>query len=130
MANIKNIEMAAALSQNPHIQIRKSLFGLSVKAIYIPTGSPLTTKVLEFAAAEGERLAQLLEGPLPALVEEVKAGKVKPAAIGHMRLELVTARDGSFAATQLFRFVDFGYKAVSPIKYYEGEQAAQMADLF
>ena len=37
MSSIKHLEMAAALSAYPHIEIKKSLF--STKAIYTPTHS-------------------------------------------------------------------------------------------
>ena len=54
MSSIKHLEMAAALSAYPHIEIKKSLF--STKAIYTPTHSQVKAYILEYSPSEGERL--------------------------------------------------------------------------
>lgn len=42
MASFKNLEMAAAVSNHPHISVRSAFFGLSMKAEYKPTQSAIS----------------------------------------------------------------------------------------
>lgn len=128
MANIKNLEMAAALSQNPHIEIKKSLF--STKAIYTPTGSKLEVNTLEYAPADGERMEHLLALPAEKIEVEVKTkGKPKATPVGQYRLETAISSDHQFAAVQLFRFVDFGYTPASQLICCEGKDVAVVESL-
>ena len=128
MANFKNLEMAAALSQNPHIEIKKSLFG--TKALYAPSQSKLEVNTLEYAPNEGERMERLLAQPLDKIAAELQT-KGKPAAtpVGQYRLEAAVSQDRQFAAVQLFRFVDFGYKPASQLICCEGPEAGTLTKL-
>ena len=131
MSSIKDLEMAAAVSANQHIEIKKSLFGLSQKAIYVPTQSPVKANVYEYAPAEGERLERLLNLPLDKMGQELQAkGAPKAAAIGHFRLEVCLSDDRQFCALQLFRFVDFKYSAAFEPRFYEGKDVETIAKLF
>ena len=60
MSNIKNLEMADALSSKSYIRISNSFFGLFQKVIYVPTGSPIKVFTLEYSPEEGGRLEKLL----------------------------------------------------------------------
>ena len=73
MSSIKDLEMAAAVSAYQHIEIKKSLFGLSQKAVYVPTQSPVKANVYEYAPADGERMERLLCLPLDKMALELKA---------------------------------------------------------
>ena len=130
MPSFKNLEMAAAVSSYQHITIKKSLFGLSQKAVYEPTQSPLTVIVNEYAPAEGERVERLLNMPLDKMVADVQAkGKPTTTAIGHFRLEVCLSTDRQFCALQLFRFVDFGYSSATEPCFYEGKDAEAVSQL-
>ena len=131
MASIKDLEMAAALSANNRISIKKSLFGLRLSAQYEPTQSPLKVIVQAYAPADGEKLLRLLDLPAEKLQSELrKNGAPKPAPIGHFQLEACLSEDHQFCALQLFRFVDFKYSPVSEFRCYEGAEAEIMAKLF
>ena len=126
MASFKNLEMAAALSFNEHIEIKKSLF--SQKAIYAPTSSPLYIHVAEYTPTEGEHLERLLRLPLSQLADELKAkGTPRSAAVGQYRLEAAVSSDGRFTALQLFRFNNFNYSAASDLLTAEGNDAQLLA---
>lgn len=128
MSSIKNMEMAAALSQNEHIVIKKSLFGQ--KATYEPTGSPIDGTVLEYAPADGEALERLLRTPLDKLEAELKSkGKPKSTAVGQYRLEVCRSKDGQFIAVQLFRFSNFNYAAASELLTATGSDVAVLEAL-
>lgn len=128
MPSIKSLEMAATLSANDHIEIKKSLF--SQKAVYTPTSSPLNITIAEYSPADGERMAQLLRQPLSRLAEELKAkGCPSTTPVGQYRLEAAVSKDGQFAAVQLFRFNNFSYAAVSELLTAEGSDAAIVSSL-
>lgn len=130
MSSIKDLEMAAAVSSYENISINSGLFGLSKKAIYTPTNSPVKVIINDYAPLEGEHLEHLLALPLDKLADELRTkGKPSPAAIGHYRLELCISEDHQFCALQLFRFVDFKNSPVFEPRFYEGSDAEIFANL-
>ena len=130
MPSIKDLEMAAAVSAYQHIEIKKSWFGLSQKAVYVPTQSPVKVIVNEYAPADGERLERLLDMPLDKLESELKGKSVpKPVPIGHFRLEACLSDDRQFCALQLLRFVDFKYSPAFEPRFYSGKDAETVAQL-
>lgn len=123
MASFKNLEMAAALSNDNRIEVKKSLFGQ--KALYQPTQSALEVTILEFAPDAGTRLEHLLSLPQDKLQAELQAkGTPKSTPVGQYRLEVVRSKDGAFAAVQLFRFNNFSYTSASELKVLEGADVA------
>ena len=128
MSSIKHLEMAAALSAYPHIEIKKSLF--STKAIYTPTQSPAKAIILEYSPSEGERVARLLDMPLDKMAADIQQkGKPATGANGNFRLELCLSDDRQFCAVQLLRFGDFQYKPVFDPRFYEGKDVEPFTKL-
>ena len=126
MSSIKHLEMAAALSAYPHIEIKKSLF--STKTIYTPTQSQVKACILEYSPFEGERLERLLDMPLDKMAADIQQkGKPVAGANVNFRLELCLSDDRQFCALQLFRFADFQYKPVFEPRFYEGKDAEAVA---
>ena len=126
MSSIKNLEMAAALSANQYIEIKKSLF--STKAVYTPTQSRVKAIILEYTPSEGERVARLLEMPLDKMAADIQQkGRPLAGANGNYRLEFCLSDDRQFCALQLFRFVDFQYKPLFEPRFYEGKDVEAMA---
>lgn len=129
MPNIKDLEMAAAISAYNNITIKKSLF--SKKAVYTPTQSPVKVMVLDYTPTEGERLERLLNMPLDKMEADIQQkGAPKTAPIGHYRLEVCLSEDRQFCALQLFRFVDFKNSPVFEPRFYEGKDVEAVAKLF
>ena len=60
MANIKNLTMGSQLLSDPRITTVSTLFGLSSKAVYVPTGSKISSSVYEYSAQEEDKLKHLL----------------------------------------------------------------------
>ena len=126
MSSIKNLEMAAALSANQYIEIKKSLF--STKAVYTPTQSRVKAIILEYSPSEGERIARLLDMPLDKMAADIQQkGRPLAGANGNYRLEFCLSDDRQFCALQLFRFVDFQYKPLFEPRFYEGKDVEAMA---
>ncbi len=131
MANIKNLEMAAAVSAYQHVAVKKSFFGLSQTFVYQPTQSRIGANVYEYTVAAGEKLARLLNGPAEELEKAINAGlKMQPVQISNYRLELCQSCDGRFAALQLFRFADFAYTPATGVHFYEGKDAELVRRMF
>jgi len=131
MPNIKNLEMAEAVSSKSYIRISYSFFGLCQKIVYVPTGSPVKVIKQEYSREEGERLEKLFSLPINKLEAEL-ASKGKPAttAVGNYQLQACVSDDRQFCAVQLFRFADLMYHPQAEPQFFEGEAAAAMARTF
>ena len=131
MPNIKNLEMAEAVSSKSYIRISNSFFGLCQKIVYVPTGSPVKVIKQEYSREEGERLEKLLSLPIKKLEAEL-ASKGKPAttAVGNYQLQACVSDDRQFCAVQLFRFADLMYHPQAEPQFFEGEAAAAIARTF
>ena len=45
---------------------------------------------------------------------------------GNLRMDCMMAKDRSFIAVQLYRFVPYIYEPITPIYHFTGEQASQL----
>jgi hypothetical protein len=128
MASFKNLEMASALSNSQYINIRKTMFGLSQKAVYEPTQSTLKPEIVEFTPDQGARLEQILSLPKDKLIQEIQTkGFPKSTPVGQYRLECCVSADQKFVALQLFRFSEFSYKPVSELLTFVDEEGAYVS---
>ncbi len=122
MANIRSLQMADAVCADARVRLEKRFLGLSVRAVYAPTGSPLRCKTLELTAEDGKRMHSILtlsrEQMLAALAD-MKLGSVFNAA----------SEDGRFAALQLFHYLQLGYEPVTDVLFLEGDEARCAAGL-
>lgn len=129
MANITKLEMAAALSADNRIEIKKGFF--SSKGIHVPSGQKLEVVVNEYdvnGAAAVETILKASDDKLSAEIARVGVPHVAP--IGNLRLEAVFTPDHQFAAVQAFRFADLRYKPTTEARFFEGESAQAIAQLF
>ncbi|MBO4825714.1 MAG: hypothetical protein J5506_00560 [Prevotella sp.] len=130
MPSFNNLEMAAALSNDNRISIKKGFLGIGTKAVYQPTQSALRVIIKEYNADNGLRIEKLLNTSAEKLAAEVERCRdIQDAQIGNMHLEVCASRDGQFVAAQLFRFVDFKYQAVTSLRTFEGNDAGIMSVL-
>ena len=130
MANIKNLEMAAALSKHHHIDIEKSFLGLRTSVVYQPTQSRVDIYIQDYNTEMGAKLERILKAPADKLESAIeKEGTIEKAAISNIRLELCLSRDRQFAAAQLFSFYDLQYHPVTEPRFIEGREAEQLAKL-
>lgn len=131
MANIKNLEMAEAVSSKSYIRIQNKFFGLSQQVIYVPTGSRIKAVMQEYSAEEGGRMEKLLALPPDKLQAEL-ASKGKPAttAVGNFQLQACVSADRQFCAIQLFRFSDLMYHPLGEPRFFEGKEATAISSTF
>lgn len=130
MANIKNLTMGSQLLSDPRITTVSTLFGLSSKAVYVSTGSTISSSVYEYSAQEEDKLKQLLPLTGAALADAARNVKtLKSHDIGNLRLEVCLSADHQFAAMQLFRYSNFVATPVTSLSVYEQADAATVAGL-
>lgn len=128
MANITKLEMAPALSADSRITIKKSLF--STKGIHTATGQKLEVTVNEYNTDGGATVETLLRAADDKLAAEIaRLGVPQPAAIGNLRLELVTTPDHQFAAVQAFRYANLRYQPTTELRILEGAAAEAISQL-
>lgn len=129
MASITKLEMAEALSADQRISIKKSLF--STKGVHVPSGQKLDVIVNEYAADGAASIETILKASDEKLEAEIsRVGVPAKAAIGNLRLEIVTTPDHQFAAVQAFRYSNLRYQPSSNLRIVEGKAAEAIAQLF
>jgi len=129
MANLRKLDMGQEVLNHSNITTQKSLLG--EKVIYTPTGSKVKAYQREYSSSDGQLAQRILnapEGNIEPLV--AKARGVIKAAIGSTRIDMCISTDRQFAAFQMFKFLNLSYQRDSVVKFFEGDSAKLLADLF
>lgn len=121
--------MADAVCADARVRLEKRFLGLSVRAVYAPTGSPLRCKVIELTAEVGGRLHTILAQPREQMLAALADMKLGSVFNGNYILELAASEDGRFAALQLFHYLQLGYEPVTDVLFLEGDEARCAAGL-
>lgn len=128
MAKISKLEMAPALLSREDIDVKSSFFGLTEKAVYTPTGSPLRVVTRDYQPETLARLERILDAG--ERMAEVAAGEnVLAVPVGNVRIEACISADRAFAAVQLLRFSNYLYRPVGEPRFYTGAEASMVATL-
>ena len=131
MTKIKNLEMAATISNNKDITINTSFFGLCEKVTYVPTGSRVKAQTFEYSPINGERLGILLDSNTDEINRQLNRGvTVRTTSVGNMRAEICKSDDRQFLAVNLLRFSNFRYDPVGEVKFFRGHDAEVACRLF
>ena len=131
MTKIKNLEMAATISNNNDITINTSFFGLCEKVTYVPTGSRVKAQTFEYSPINGERLGILLDSDTDEINRQLNRGvTVRATSVGNMRAEICKSDDRQFLAVNLLRFSNFRYDPVGEVKFFRGHDAEVACRLF
>lgn len=129
MANINNLGMGEALSNDVRINVKKSLFGS--KVIYTPTQSKVKAFKTSCSPQVGAQLKLLFTGNADNLAETVsKLGKFEETEFGNFQLQGCVSDDHEFVALQLYQYATLNYAPVSQVKIFEGTEAHTVASLF
>lgn len=131
MTKIKNLEMAATISNNNDITINTSFFGLCEKVTYVPTGSRVKAQTFEYSPINGERLGILLDSDTDEINRQLNRGvTVRATSVGNVRAEICQSDDRQFLAVNLLRFSNFRYDPVGEVKVFHGHDAEVVSRLF
>lgn len=127
MTKYTKLNLSADLATDPRIQVTSSFFGLSQKATYLPTHSPLKAVRLEFSSEAGQALAQALKADPTKRAAKLSALHwVSPSDFGNYQLEGCYTQDGTFAALRLYQFESLSYRAISELCLFEGPEVAEV----
>ena len=131
MSRFFSVEIASAVSEHPHVSIKKSFFGLFANAYYNITNSQIDSYENSYSRETGERIK-----PLFSVGDKYVIGCTKDIGLlhqqpnGNYRLDICISRDRQFIALQLFHFENLMYRPVTDVRYFEGEQAKKKKKLF
>ena len=129
MANFKNLNMANELMSNPNLRVVSSMFGLSKKLVYAPTGATVAEHRYNYNPEAVSHLQNVIESDSKGLAAAVKACRVQRLEIGNIELDACVTADKRFVALQLLRFMDYTYQPVTRVAFYEGDQAQLVASI-
>lgn len=131
MSRFFSVEIASAVSEHPHVSIKKSFFGLFANAYYNITNSQIDSYENSYSRETGERIKPLFSVGDKYVIGCTKdIGSLHQQPNGNYRLDICISRDRQFIALQLFHFENLMYRPVTDVRYFEGEQAEAIEKLF
>ena len=131
MSRFFSVEIAPAVSEHPHVSIKKSFFGLFANAYYNVTNSQIDSYENSYSRETGERIKPLFSVGDKYVIGCTKdIGSLHQQPNGNYRLDICISRDRHFIALQLFHFENLMYRPVTDVRYFEGEQAEAIEKLF
>ena len=130
MSRFYYVGMAEAVSRHTDLEIKKSFFGLFKSVYYIPTHSKVQSYEFYYDRLTKEDLEPILKVDDEKLAESTKHVKLSSVPNGNLKVELCLSQDRQFAAVRLYQFQNFLYRPLSEIRYFEGEVALLVGNLF
>ena len=131
MSRFFSVEIASTVSEHPHVSIKKSFFGLFANAYYNVTNSQIDSYENSYSRETGERIKPLFSVGDKYVIGCAKdIGSLHQQPNGNYRLDICISRDRQFIALQLFHFENLMYRPVTDVRYFEGEQAEAIDNLF
>ncbi len=122
--------MAKSLLKDNRIALRTSFFGLSSKAVFLPSESVIRAYVKEYSSENSQLLKQLLAYPKDKLEEfQKRHTTIESTSVGPARLEMGVSDDRQFVAVQLFGYFDFSYSPLTDVLIYEGADAGILCSI-
>lgn len=129
MPKFKNLEISKDLSNDNRISVKNTLFGFFSTAIYVPTGSKIIAKRIEYSQEDGGKLERALNGDAESHLHLFSnIGKLKEAHLGNFLLEICYSADHEFVAMRLFRFSQMIYQPATEVCIFEGGDATKVID--
>lgn len=132
MSKFFKLNMANEVARNPHVVIRHHLFGMLTSVLYSPTQSPIESYSNYYDKEQGEFFLQLInssDGHLSEAIGNAHDIEVQPQG-GCYRLDLCLSSDHRFIALQLNEVQGQSQRPLTPIRYFEGDQAELIENLF
>lgn len=99
------------------------LYIKSKQIIYTPADKIVKESVVYFGLGDFERLHEHLKTMNFSTLQDIKA---EPS--GNIRLDIFVSTDKRFVAAQLFQFIPYRYKAITPIYHFRDETALQFLE--
>lgn len=130
MANINSMAMSSDLVKDQRVNMQKTLFGLSTKWIYTPTGSKLKPFKFEYSPEGGKAVLQAINASDDKRADLLAQLHVDHVSMGNYMLEAVCSYDCQFVALRLYQYQNLRFQPASPLCVLEGDDAAKLAARF
>ncbi len=130
MTSINKLELTKALAKSELFTVKKGFLGMGTKMTYVPTGSNVKAEVLEYSLTDAEQLERIMRMDKAQMVKSLQSANLQAAHMGNARLEVLKSEDGVCVVMQLFRFVDFSFRAASEVIILEGEDAEAVSKIY
>lgn len=99
-------------------------FWKAKQLVYAPTGSRIKEQTMFYQSVALDPLIHLVEsGDFFANI----CPELKSTSSGNVRLDILVSSDLNFVALQLFQFVPYTYTPITPVIYFSGEKAKEIA---
>jgi len=129
MANFKSLHMAQQLISHKNVNITSTMLGLSKKLVYSVTGATIKVNKYNYGLDAVTHLQRIIESDGAQLASAVKACRASKQEIGNIELDACISTDKQFVALQLLQFIDYSYRPISDVAFYEGEQAELVSSI-
>ena len=131
MSKFFALEMAKEVIKHPRIKETKGFLGYFKKAVYAPTASRVDSYSNYYKEQDAQLIKNLLDGSESEIEQHVAAlSGVDSTQDASFRLDLCISSDSQFIAMQLNHVVNGIITHITPIRYYEGQLAQKVENIF
>jgi len=131
MSKFHAIEMADEVAKHPHITYSKGLFGKFGQVVYSPTSSKMESYSNYYNEAVARQFQTLINSNDENLSQSLKPLlNTKCEDSTNFRLDLCISHDSRFIAMQLNHVADGTITHITPVRYFEGDEAQMVDDIF
>ena len=131
MSRFYTLKMAREVAEHPMIADQEHLFGLIHNVVYKPTSSKIESYSNYYAEEDARLFKNLIEGKDDNLKNELDPlAKVMCSDSSLFRLDLCVSHDCQFIAMQLNHVNGEEITHITPIRYFEGNDALAVNEIF
>jgi len=132
MAQFFALEMAKEVANHPHINSTKGIFGKFRHVVYTPTSSTMESYSNYYNEAIARQIQTLINSKAEVELQQSLTPllNTKCEDSADFRLDLCVSHDSKFIAMQLNHVADGVITHITPIRYFEGEEAQMVEDIF
>ncbi len=131
MAKFYALEMAKEVAHHPLIKKTKGIFGMFSRVIYTPTSSAMESYSNYYNETTAKQFQTLIDSKDEDLTKSLSPLiNTQCEDSANFRLDLCISHDCRFIAMQLNHVADGIITHITPIRYFEGDQAKMIEDIF
>lgn len=131
MSKFYALDMAKEVIKHPQIRETKGFLGYFKQAFYAPTASKVNSFSNYYTENDARLIKNLIDGPEEDFSCNMEAlDKVDCIKNAPFRLDLCISHDSQFIAMQLNHVVNGVVTHITPIRYFEGQMALKVENIF
>jgi len=131
MSKFFALDMAHEVSKHPQIKSTSGIFGHFKTVIYVPTESKMESYSNYYKESDARLLKNLIECPDEEIEQKISAlSETDSINEANFRLDLCISQDAQFVAMQLNHVADGVITHITPIRYFVGQMAQRVEEIF